>query len=32
MIGGGIGGLAGVYNGLKVTKALEQKGKVRRTQ
>ncbi|XP_043661641.1 mitochondrial import inner membrane translocase subunit Tim23 isoform X2 [Drosophila teissieri] len=32
MIGGGIGGLAGIYNGFKVTKALEQKGKVRRTQ
>ncbi|XP_017114053.1 mitochondrial import inner membrane translocase subunit Tim23 [Drosophila elegans] len=32
MIGGGIGGLAGVYNGFKVTKALNQTGKLRRTQ
>ncbi|XP_023159833.1 mitochondrial import inner membrane translocase subunit Tim23 [Drosophila hydei] len=32
MIGGGIGGLAGVYNGIKVTNALNQTGKLRRTQ
>ncbi|XP_016968732.1 mitochondrial import inner membrane translocase subunit Tim23 isoform X1 [Drosophila biarmipes] len=32
MIGGGIGGMAGVYNGFKVTKALKQTGKLRRTQ
>ncbi|KAH8357530.1 hypothetical protein KR084_006853, partial [Drosophila pseudotakahashii] len=32
MIGGGIGSLAGIYNGLKVTNALEQTGKLRRTQ
>ncbi|XP_065724748.2 mitochondrial import inner membrane translocase subunit Tim23 isoform X1 [Drosophila suzukii] len=32
MIGGGIGGMAGVYNGIKVTKALEQTGTLRRTQ
>ncbi|XP_017107042.2 mitochondrial import inner membrane translocase subunit Tim23 isoform X1 [Drosophila bipectinata] len=32
MIGGGIGGVAGVYNGFKVTKALNQTGKLRRTQ
>ncbi|XP_070133662.1 mitochondrial import inner membrane translocase subunit Tim23 isoform X2 [Drosophila bipectinata] len=31
MIGGGIGGVAGVYNGFKVTKALNQTGKLRRT-
>lgn len=32
MIGGGIGGLAGIYNGFKVTNALNQTGKLRRTQ
>ncbi|KAM8715756.1 hypothetical protein ACLKA7_002752 [Drosophila subpalustris] len=32
MVGGGIGGLAGVYNGFKVTNALNQTGKLRRTQ
>ncbi|KAH8421238.1 hypothetical protein KR009_006598 [Drosophila setifemur] len=32
MIGGGIGGLAGIYNGFKVTTALKQTGKLRRTQ
>ncbi|XP_068150507.1 mitochondrial import inner membrane translocase subunit Tim23 [Drosophila tropicalis] len=32
MIGGGVGGLAGVYNGFKVTNALNQTGKLRRTQ
>ncbi|SPP85551.1 mitochondrial import inner membrane translocase subunit Tim23 [Drosophila guanche] len=32
MIGGGIGGLAGVYNGFKATNALNQTGKLRRTQ
>ncbi|XP_020806615.1 mitochondrial import inner membrane translocase subunit Tim23 [Drosophila serrata] len=32
MIGGGIGGLAGVYNGFKVTNALNQTGNLRRTQ
>lgn len=32
MIGGGIGGIAGIYNGFKVTNALNQTGKLRRTQ
>ncbi|XP_017062229.1 mitochondrial import inner membrane translocase subunit Tim23 isoform X2 [Drosophila ficusphila] len=32
MIGGGIGGMAGVYNGFKVTNMLNQSGKLRRTQ
>ncbi|XP_017073291.1 mitochondrial import inner membrane translocase subunit Tim23 [Drosophila eugracilis] len=32
MVGGGIGGMAGIYNGFKVTTVLEQKGKLRRTQ
>lgn len=32
MIGAGIGGIAGFYNGLRTTKALQQTGKLWRTQ
>ncbi|XP_067614317.1 mitochondrial import inner membrane translocase subunit Tim23-like [Eurosta solidaginis] len=32
MIGAGVGGFAGLYNGLQVTSALKQTGKLRRTQ
>ncbi|XP_055387073.1 mitochondrial import inner membrane translocase subunit Tim23 [Condylostylus longicornis] len=32
MAGAGIGGLAGFYNGIKATAALQQTGKLRRTQ
>lgn len=32
MVGAGIGGLAGFYNGLRATSAAEQTGKLRRTQ
>lgn len=32
MVGAGIGGLAGFYNGLRTTKALQQTGKLWRTQ
>ncbi|VEN36784.1 unnamed protein product [Callosobruchus maculatus] len=32
MLGAGIGGVSGLYNGLKATAAAEQTGKLRRTQ
>ncbi|KAL5282932.1 TIMM23 family protein [Megaselia abdita] len=32
MIGGGVGSLVGLYNGLRVTSLLQQQGKLRQTQ
>lgn len=32
MIGGGIGSMVGLYNGVRVTSLLNQQGKLRRTQ
>ncbi|XP_055853036.1 mitochondrial import inner membrane translocase subunit Tim23 isoform X3 [Episyrphus balteatus] len=32
MVGAGIGGVAGFYNGMRTTSALQQTGKLRRTQ